>query len=75
MRSQLSINAVRLSLNLAVIQEFGRYVLQKGVKKNLNNVGQVERQITLEGGELRVHRRTAPYGNPEVPEQFLVVRT
>ncbi|KAF4613324.1 hypothetical protein D9613_010978 [Agrocybe pediades] len=39
-------------------------------------VWQVERQITyLENGTLDVLRKLAPYGSPEVPEQFLVVRT
>ncbi|PPR07496.1 hypothetical protein CVT26_013465 [Gymnopilus dilepis] len=37
---------------------------------------QVERRITTdEHGALQAHRTLAPYGNPEVPEQFLVVRT
>ncbi|KDR77013.1 hypothetical protein GALMADRAFT_225165 [Galerina marginata CBS 339.88] len=58
---------------LSIINRCSATVTQFGCNAR---VWQVERQVVRdEEGKLQTRRTLAPYGSPEVPEQFLVVRT
>ncbi|PCH36837.1 hypothetical protein WOLCODRAFT_109224 [Wolfiporia cocos MD-104 SS10] len=57
---------------LAIVKRCGPNLRQFGYN---TRVFQIERDIRDEDGTLRIDRRLAPYENPEVPEQFVVVRT
>ncbi|KAF8902526.1 hypothetical protein CPB84DRAFT_1814867 [Gymnopilus junonius] len=58
---------------LSVIDRCSSSITQFGCNAR---VWQVERKIVVDDqGALQAHRTLAPYGSPDVPEQFLVVRT
>jgi hypothetical protein len=56
-----------------VVRDCGPAVTQFGCSTRVWNVDRTVRRN--ENGELEVERTLGPYEAPEIPEQFLVVRT